>query len=359
MGASCRRCLESHSNGSFYHLYKSGNICDVLDTGLNEKGFRGEKLMNKKRHLVIIAIVVAAVLLAILFYTMLANHRPAIASLAAEPEKVLPSGSCQIVCNTSDRDGDELSYNWSASGGNISGTGAAVNWTAPGSVGSYNVTVTVTDGRGGEVMNQVTIEVRANTPPTITSLIADGDWITPSGNLEVTCNATDPDGDEISYDWTATGGDISGTGAVVNWTAPQEVGIYHITVAVKDGHGSSATNSLPVSVATEQPPTIEALLVTADHCYLKTYSWGYKVGKEQEYHIECIVSDTSGEVSYNWSCDGGEIFGEGSLITWTAPNPPGSADVTVTVIVSDIAGNMASKNIILNVVNCSPCTFGC
>ncbi len=32
---------------------------------------------------------------------------------------------------------------------------------------------------------------------------------------------------------------------------------------------------------------------------------------------------------------------------------------TITVIVSDIAGNMAVKSIALNVVNCSPCTFGC
>ena len=114
--------------------------------------------MNKKRLLVIIGIV-AAVVLSILFYTMLANHRPAITSLEAEPERVLPSGSCQIVCTASDRDGDELSYNWSAGGGGINGEGATVTWTAPNSEGSYNVTVTVTDGRGSEVMNQVTITV--------------------------------------------------------------------------------------------------------------------------------------------------------------------------------------------------------
>jgi len=315
--------------------------------------------MDKKRYLVIVGIVAAAVLLAILFDTMLANHRPAITSLEA-PERVIPSGSCQIVCTASDHDGDELSYNWSASGGNISGTGASVNWTAPGSVDSYNVTVMVTDGRGGEDMKQVTIEVRVNNPPQINSLIADAVWITPSGSIQVTCTASDPNGDELSYEWSTTGGDISGTGAVVNWTAPQEVGIYNVTVVVKDGHGSSDTRTLPASVATEQPPVIEAFNVTKDrygHCYLRTYTWGYKVGQGQKYDIECIVSDTSGEVSYNWSCDGGEIAGEGSLITWTAPNT--ACDVTVTVIVSDIAGNMAGKNINLNVVSCSTCTFGC
>ena len=115
--------------------------------------------MNKKRYLIIAGIVAAAVLLSILFYTMLANHRLAITSLEAEPERVLPSGSCQIVCTASDHDGDELSYNWSADGGEITGEGATVTWTAPNSEGSYNVTVAVTDGRGGEVMNQVTITV--------------------------------------------------------------------------------------------------------------------------------------------------------------------------------------------------------
>ena len=117
--------------------------------------------MNKKRWLVIIIIVAAAVLLSILFDAMLANHRPAITSLEAEPERVIPSGSCQIACNASDADGDELSYNWSAGGGEINGEGATVTWTAPRSEGSYNVTVTVTDGRGGEVMDYVIIEVRA------------------------------------------------------------------------------------------------------------------------------------------------------------------------------------------------------
>ena len=321
--------------------------------------------MNKERYLVIIVIVAAIVLISILVYTVLANHPPAITSLEAEPERVISPGSCQIVCNASDRDGDELSYNWAASIGEINEEGATVNWTTPYASGSYKaiVIVTVTDGRGGEVLSQVTIEVRDNNPPQINSLIADAVWILPSGSLNLTCDASDPDGDELSYEWTATGGDVTGTGAVVIWTAPEEVGVYQVAVVVTDGNGSSATKTLYPSVATGQPPIIEALLVTKDrygHCYLRAYFWGYKVGMGQKYDIECIVSDTSGGVSYNWSCDGGKIseFSEdGSMITWTAPNTSGY--VTVTVIVSDIAGNMAGKNIILNVVVCSACTFGC
>ena len=313
--------------------------------------------MNKRRLLIVIGIVAVVVVLVIVFDTILANHRPAIASLEAS-ERVVPSGSCQIVCIASDRDDDVLGYNWSTSGGSISGTGAAVNWTAPDSLGSYNVTVTVTDGRGSEVMKQVTIEVRANESPAITSLVADVDWTLPSGSLNVTCDASDPDGDELIYEWTATAGHISGTGPTVNWTAPQEVGIHNVTVVVKDGHGSSAASLLHISVATEQPPTIEALLVTADHCYLRTNVSPYWVGQGKQYHIGCVVSNTSSELSYEWSRTGGELSGEGLQVTWTAPNSTGK--VTITVTVSDIAGHMSIKDLLLDVRSCTGCSFpGC
>jgi len=312
--------------------------------------------MNKRRLATIVGIVVVVVVLVVVFDTLLANHPPAIASFTA-PERVVPSGTVQIVCNATDRDADDLSYNWSASGGSISGTGAAVNWTAPELPGSYNVTVTVTDGGGNELTKQVTILVRANRAPSIADLVADAGWTLPSGTIQLTCSASDADEDEITYEWTADGGDMSDTGAAVNWTAPQEIGLYYVTVVVRDSHGTSDARTISLAVAQEEPPIVEELLVTAEHCYLKKTSTGYKVGKEQEYHVECVISDNSSAVSYNWSCDDGEISGEGSTITWTAPNA--SVDVTITVIVSDVSGNMACEDLALDVVSCSPCTFGC
>ena len=137
--------------------------------------------------------------------------------------------------------GDELSYNWSADGGTIIGAGAVVTWTAPNSQGSYNLRVVVSNGHGGASTKRITITVRANNPPTINSLVANPDWITPSGSLQVTCNATDPDGDMLSYEWTTDGGKISGAGAAVNWAAPKGVGTYNITVVVDDGYGGEDT----------------------------------------------------------------------------------------------------------------------
>jgi hypothetical protein len=173
----------------------------------------------------------------------------------------------------------------------------------------------------------------------------------------VTCNATDPDGDELSYEWSASGGSITGADAAVNWVAPEEIGIYDITVVVDDGRGGNATRTIGLGASNGTPPVVEGLNVTAkEPKYLKQTTTGYKVGKTKEYYIECIASNTSGELVYEWSSDGGVISGEGSLITWTAPDTEG--DVTVTVVVTDVAHNAASKSVILNVVPCSACLFG-
>jgi hypothetical protein len=315
--------------------------------------------MNKKRYLLAAAIVAAAVLLSVLFYPMLANHRP-VARLGVQSGMIRPGESRQIICVAADADGDELTYNWSATGGEISGQGAAVTWTAPGSAGFYDVTVTVSDGRGGEVTSQITIEVRANRPPSIARLIADAAWALPSGSIRVTCNASDPDGDELRYEWTASGGNIAATGAAANWTAPQEVGVHNITVVVSDGYGGSDTRTLPVTVVTGQPPVIEELRITKDrygHCYLKKSSSGYYVGQGKMYDLECVVADAGTALSYEWSYTGGVLSGDGGLVSWPAPDKSGK--VTITVTVSDIAGNMASKSLVLSVVSCSACTFGC
>jgi len=194
-----------------------------------------------------------------------------------------------------------------------------------------------------------------NYRPIIHSLEAEEYWIESSGNLTVTCTASDRDGDQLSYDWTTTGGNIIGTGPQVIWTAPEEVGMYDITVMVIDNHNSEAAESVTITVGDNRPPIIENLIVTAkEPKYLKETSIGYKVGKTKEYYIECIVSDTSGLV-YEWSCTGGVLSGGGSIITWTAPDTSG--DVTVTVIVFDVEGNVDSESIFFDVVSCTSCTF--
>ncbi|MFP3898717.1 MAG: PKD domain-containing protein [Dehalococcoidia bacterium] len=317
--------------------------------------------METKRRIIIGGIAIA-VCLPVILWLVVANRPPVIDSLEADAERVFRGGSTQIACTVSARDGAALNYDWWAEGGEIDGEGATVVWKAPDAQGFYNIMVTVSDGRGHEVQDHVMIIVKDNQPPIIYSVTAGEDWTTPGGSLNLTCDAEDYDGHPLSYNWSVGAGQIDGTGPEVTWTAPGGMGIYEITVVVSDDYGGSATSTLAVSVMPDQPPKVEALIVTKDryeHCYLIEYDWGYKVGKGQKYDVECVVSDSGVEVSYAWSCDGGEISEiseDGSMMTWIAPNT--ATYVRVTVIVSDIAGNTAPPtSVALDVVGCSPCTF--
>jgi hypothetical protein len=66
---------------------------------------------------------------------------------------------CEITCQASDTDNDNLNYTWSTSGGVILGNGNKISWTAPGIAGIYTITVTVTDGKGGRANFSIMVRV--------------------------------------------------------------------------------------------------------------------------------------------------------------------------------------------------------
>jgi hypothetical protein len=314
--------------------------------------------VSKRRYLIVGGIVVAAALLSTLLYTVLGDHGPVIAGLQAEPGRVSSGATCQVVCNATGHRGDELSYSWSASGGETAGKGATVTWTAPQSAGSYNITVVVADRRGGKATAYTTITV--DNPPTILGLVASADWTIPEGTIRLTCAAEDADGDVLSYEWAAEGGDISGTGAAVNWTAPQVTGAYNITVVVRDSYDGEATGKLTLSVNLGIPPTIEKLVVTPiGNKYLRNSAVAgcdFDVYMNKEYAIDCIASNASGELSYQWSCADGETSGQGQTITWIAPDKLSTAvpiKVTVTVTVCDEVGNSIARSVVFRMASCT------
>jgi hypothetical protein len=77
-----------------------------------------------------------------------------------------------------------------------------------------------------------------NQNPIISSLTATPSSVKIGETSTITCNASDPDGDNLTYTWTMTGGSISGSGSTVTWTAPSTAGTYTVTCNVSDGKGS-------------------------------------------------------------------------------------------------------------------------
>ncbi|MDY7018854.1 MAG: PKD domain-containing protein [Chloroflexota bacterium] len=179
------------------------------------------------------------------------NNHPVISSVQSEREWVDVSNSTVFECVASDEDGDELTYEWTADDGNISGEGSTVSWTAPNKPGIYEIVVRVVDGRGGEATMGQTIEVRVNQPPVIERLMPEKPVVVKSASISIECTAADPDGDELTYQWTATGGDISEQGSTVTWTAPDAVDTYTITVKVIDSRGGETSDE--VEIKTRKP----------------------------------------------------------------------------------------------------------
>ncbi|MEW6555820.1 MAG: SBBP repeat-containing protein [Elusimicrobiota bacterium] len=91
-----------------------------------------------------------------------------------------------------------------------------------------------------------------NNAPTISSLTANPTSVSTGAVSVITCSASDPDGDTLSYAWSSASGTISGSGYQVNWTAPSSSGTYTITATVSDGKGGSASKSVNITVTAAQ-----------------------------------------------------------------------------------------------------------
>jgi hypothetical protein len=87
-----------------------------------------------------------------------------------------------------------------------------------------------------------------NHAPTISSLTANPVSVFTGEVSTITCTASDPDGDTLTYTWTATGGTISGSGSSIFWTAPLSSGTYTITCTVSDGKSGSDTKNVNITV---------------------------------------------------------------------------------------------------------------
>jgi hypothetical protein len=94
-----------------------------------------------------------------------------------------------------------------------------------------------------------------NQAPAITSLTADPDSLVSGEHSAVTCIASDPDGDTLTYSWSLSGGSKSGGGPSITWFAPSEGGTFTITIVVDDGNGGTAGEEVTIVSLAMPTPT--------------------------------------------------------------------------------------------------------
>lgn len=80
-----------------------------------------------------------------------------------------------------------------------------------------------------------------NEPPVIEQLSINPPNPTPKSSLDVTAVATDPDDDELTYTWSANGGEFrETTGNPVTWVPKGAVREYTIKCIVSDGQATTS-----------------------------------------------------------------------------------------------------------------------
>jgi protocatechuate 3,4-dioxygenase beta subunit len=199
------------------------------------------------------------------------NNNPV---LTAGPTSSAPSiygqQSVNLSVAASDPDNDPLTYAWTQApvspAGTFSGTTVAnPSWTAPQVAADtdFQLSVTVSDGRGGTVQGSVTVRVLApvNRAPTIDQ----GPGATPGSvagpaPVQLFVTASDPDNDPLTYAWTQdpaspAGSFSSTTTSNPTWTAPTVAAntTFSLRVTVFDGRGGSVQGQITVDVAPPAP----------------------------------------------------------------------------------------------------------
>lgn len=184
-------------------------------------------------------------------------------------------------------DSHPLTYAWTASNGVIQGSGPDVQWNSAGTaVGTSTVRLHVTDSQTGvaDCSSDIQVAAKPNQPPTI-SCVASANSVVVNESAQITATASDPDNDPLTYAWTATGGQIAGTGSSVTWnTAGIAPGTYTIKGNVTDGRGGSADCQVNMDAQALAPAVVKQL-----EKRLSLHSIYFPTGKPSQHNPEAGI----------------------------------------------------------------------
>lgn len=217
------------------------------------------------------------------------------------------------------------------------------------------------------VNNSVDNSVDGNHPPSVRCITANPITLKPGEFSKISTDAYDEDSDALIYQYTTTGGTISGDGPTITWTAPNIEGTYMITVTVNDGQLNSNSKSVSVTVSSETTPTTvnhKPKIISADAVPLNVPNDGttsvlFTVevqdddGKEDISSVIIDLSAIGGKKEQNLYDNGrfgDEKAGDGIYsyeTTIDSTIPKGSKTLAVTV--QDSAENIVTEDISVEV----------
>ena len=227
-----------------------------------------------------------------LAFQVYVNRVPYVSPINANPDNPLINTSISnnisvvLSVDTNDEDGDIVNGTWDFG----DGSPAAYNESAGGvmemyhfaqvhiynEAGTYNVTITVTDGHGNTYVSYRQLNVTSNNmPPTVIGFDHDpytaGDFATPNETLKFNLKITDKEHDVIEIIWDFGDGtplfytNVTDYGEQDNVTITMnhtytEFGNYTVTIWITDHKIGALTHeknySLPIRVWVKPPPVV-------------------------------------------------------------------------------------------------------
>lgn len=124
--------------------------------------------------------------------------------------------------------------------------------------------------------------------------------------VAVRADASDADGDSLTYDWSASQGALEGTGPVARWNATGlPAGRYPVNVRVSDGKGGVANCETSVLVE-PKPNRAPTLTCAADRTAVLPGERVRITGTAQD--------PDSDPLAFSWSPSAGQVLGTGSSV---------------------------------------------
>ena len=188
---------------------------------------------------------------------------PVAASCSAQPTEVMVGEPVTVNASASNFNPNHtLTYNWSSTGGKVSGNNNAASIDTNGLAGgSYAATARVTDPKAkknNEASCRATFTVKElpKNPPAI-SCSARPSTVQTGTPSTISCTCTSPDNASVTVGgWTATGGSVLGSGgnsATLN-TSGASAGPITVSVSCSDSRGLNTQGTTQVRV--ESPPAV-------------------------------------------------------------------------------------------------------
>jgi opacity protein-like surface antigen len=157
--------------------------------------------------------------------------------------------------------------------------------------------------------------------------------------------ASDADGDALTYQWSSSAGRVEGTGAEARWNPSGATpGTYTVNLLVDDGHGGMANcnTTVRVDATPNHPPMLSCV---ADHSSIKAGA---------PLQVTATATDADQDpITLAWETSGGRVVGSGTSVGIDTASLP-SGHITILGHAFDGRGGTADCNVGVEVESALP-----